>query len=261
VQVGLDAPRRVLLPDRPDVRRLLAALTLGRPAPPTTAALAEVLVALERADLLLDADETAGVPAAVLARHGSAGVDAVRRRAAARVLVDGPAGSREQAHRLLSGAGLCVVDADPTVVLLVAERELVRERTDPWLREGVTHLCVETHDGGITLGPLVVPGVTACLRCVDAHAQEGDPRRPVVVDQLARRTGSAPLDELTATLALAWAVRDLVLHAEGERPATWSATVDLDTAGSSCVPAPRAWPRHPHCGCAWDAWPARLASA
>ena len=36
--------------------------------------------------------------------------------------------------------------------------------------------------------------------------------------------------------------------AEGDRPATWSATLTL---GADLALPRRDWPRHPHCGCSW----------
>ena len=112
---------------------------------------------------------------------------------------------------------------------------------------GQPHLPVVTHEGGARIGPFVVPGVTACLRCVDAHLDEGDGRRGLVLRQL---TGTpAPVDPATRAAAAALAARDVVAYVDGDRPATWSATTLVG-------PAPglehRAWLRHPHCGCCWD---------
>ncbi len=97
-------------------------------------------------------------------------------------------------------------------------------------------------------GPFVVPGVTACVRCLDAHRSEHDPRRATVLEQCAR-DGEDAGDPALAALGLAAAVADVVGFVDGDRPATWSATVDLGAA----QPVVRPWPRHPHCGCAWDA--------
>ena len=108
---------------------------------------------------------------------------------------------------------------------------------------------VGAHPRGYRVGPFVEPGVTACLRCVDAHLGERDPRRGVVVEQLAGRT-AAPDDLALEALAVTWAVRDALRYLAGADPSTWSATVDLDL---ELDPLRQAWTRHPHCGCAWDA--------
>ena len=82
--------------------------------------------------------------------------------------------------------------------------------------------------GSRRIGPFVEPGRTACLRCVDAHEAEVDPRLPFLVEQAAMATdGGEPVDPVLDRLALAWAVRDLCRYLEGDEPSTWSATVDL----------------------------------
>jgi hypothetical protein len=95
-----------------------------------------------------------------------------------------------------------------------------------------------------------VPDRTACVRCVDAHRGELDPRRPLVVEQVADLPPlTAPrLDPALRLLALAWAVRDLAQAAQGLRPASWSATVRFEPD----QPRVTAYARHPHCGCTWS---------
>ena len=63
---------------------------------------------------------------------------------------------------------------------------------------------------------------------------------PVLVLDLLRRLTTLLL------LALAWAARDLGRWVEGDRPTTWSASVELGE-----VPRVQSWRRHPRCGCAW----------
>jgi hypothetical protein len=159
-------------------------------------------------------------------------------------------------RRLLRGAGLGLAGPNdlPTAWLVVTPAEPVRAEIDPLVREAAPHLLVVC-GAAARVGPFVVTGQTACLRCVDAHLAEPDPRRPLVVEQAARTaadTDDAPVDPTLEVLALAHAVRDLARYAEGDRPASWSATIDIDHAAPAVR---REWKRHPHCGCAWDvAW-------
>ncbi|MCY7394806.1 MAG: hypothetical protein LH468_01430, partial [Nocardioides sp.] len=168
--------------------------------------------------------------------------------------LDAPAGVQADLARLVRLAGLTPAPgvAEATVVLLVSDGQPSRARLDGWVRDGLPHLCVRAHDGVLTLGPYVVPGVTACLRCVDAHLGESDPRRPVIVEQLAAASAHEPVDDQLRALALAWAVQDLATAAEGHRPSSWSATVEI---GPDLATTRRVWTRHPHCGCVWDQWP------
>ncbi|GAW49564.1 MULTISPECIES: hypothetical protein [unclassified Nocardioides] len=234
LQVGVDPPWRLVVPDEPDVRRLLDDLSGGRPADPETASGHRVLRALLAADMLVDPalrSETA------------------RRRAAAPVSVEAAGQEAGDAVRLLRAAGCPVVSPhEATVALLVAEGEPRRDLVDAHLRDGRAHLPVAATPRGFVLGPFVVPGATACVRCVDAHHGTHDPRRAVVVEQLAG-LGAGPRDPALAAIATAWAVRDVLAYVDGDQPSTWSATVGL---GPDLEPARRAWARHPHCGCAWD---------
>jgi hypothetical protein len=109
----------------------------------------------------------------------------------------------------------------------------------------------------VELGPFVAPGQTACLRCVDAHRGETDPRRALVLEQYAAAGPRAdgvpePVDEPVFTAALAWAVRDCLSYVDGLEPTTWSRTV---TFGPGMAQTAREWARHPHCGCAWSEVP------
>ncbi|MDN4174915.1 hypothetical protein QWY28_18275 [Nocardioides sp. SOB77] len=247
LQVGLDLPRRVVLPDSPEVRRVLAALEQGRPPEPDAVG-RRVLAALEAAGLLVDPHpRPTATTRAARARHGD---DADRRlaaRAGATVSLDAPPGWADQATALLAAAGLTTTRSGPgTVHLAIAGGVLARDRVDPCLRSGVPHLVLAGQDGGLVVGPFVVPGVTGCLRCDDARRGESDPRRPVVLEQLARVPAPAP-DPVCQALALAWAVRDVVAWVEGDRPSTWGAAYELGGATPVRVPVDR----HPHCGCAW----------
>jgi bacteriocin biosynthesis cyclodehydratase domain-containing protein len=180
-----------------------------------------------------------------------------RRRSATRVAVLGHLDP--DPAPLLVGSGLtrCVGSGgEADVVLVLSRGEIERERLDDLLRRRVPHLLVRTVDGGAVVGPFVEPGRTACLRCIDAHLSLGDPdhlpvlTRYVTASQRPRGDGSEEVAEpVLGNLAIAWAVRDLLAHVDGERPTTWSRTVRLGPAPSRQVQT--AWSRHPECGCCW----------
>jgi bacteriocin biosynthesis cyclodehydratase domain-containing protein len=121
----------------------------------------------------------------------------------------------------------------------------------------VPHLVVRLVDGGALLGPFVVPGETACLRCIDAHESVRDPDHVAVTTRYAQASGSPrgdgvpDLDPALASIALAWAVRDVTAHLDGHEPSTWSRTLHLRPDPTRREE--QAWPRHPHCGCSWAA--------
>jgi bacteriocin biosynthesis cyclodehydratase domain-containing protein len=241
VQIGLDPRRAVVLAATDAVRRTLAVLAVAGPSDQADPA---VLAGLARLGLLV---EHAGTP----------------RPTSGRVAVLGFGSSpMPDPADLLRAAGLDPGgaqdhDRDADVGLLVGAGEPDRDLLDPWVRDGLPHLVVRVTEGVAVVGPFVAPGHTACLRCVDAHHTDADPRWPLLVAQQAAQTARArpdgvpePVDPVLAGLALAWAVRDLASHAEGRRPATWSATLRLppDLADGESV----TWLRHPECGCSWN---------
>lgn len=243
VQVGLDPPQRVILTADPDTLALLDALGGGMVADLRSpdlpeAAWARVVRRLRDADLLLEegASQRCGGTVAIIDRP----IDDGR-----------TAGGLAE---VLSGVGIPVVTPQqtPDIVVVCADGPLPRAAVDPWVADGTPHLVIggTGAPGSWRIGPLVEPGVTACLRCVDAAEATDDPRRPLVVAQLAR-LAPAPLSPLTRSLGLAWAARDLTAFLSGDRASTWSASVDVHAP----VPRPRRWPRHPECGCCWDELP------
>ena len=242
LQLGVDPPRMVVLPDRPEVRSLVEDLARGHGCGRLSE---EGLRALTR------------IVGAGLARP--VGYERTRRRrlAGAPVAVVASSETGAALTPLLNAVGLVPATAgDRVAALVVAAAEVSRSSLDPLLREGLPHLVVTGAPGELTVGPFVVPGLTACLRCVDAHRGEDDPRRALVVEQVASQP---PLVEdrhnaALRSIALGWAVQDLVRFLEGGRPSTWSATVRI---AADLAPTPHPWLRHPHCGCSWgDSLPA-----
>lgn len=222
LQVGLDKPHRAVLTDTLDVRRLLTDLVAGRATMPESLPARRAMLALLEADLVRPAAHEEPLP---------------------RVGLDGPPALVAVAAAMLGPAS----SAPPEIVVMLSDGPLARMRVDPLLRAGTPYLVVESSPDDWTVGPLVVPGVTACLRCLDAACAETDPRRGLVVDQLA--DVPVPRDRLLESLAVAWAIRDALTHVAGRRPSTWSASVTLTRDQE---PVRRPWLRHPDCGCAWD---------
>ncbi|PWN04407.1 hypothetical protein DJ010_01840 [Nocardioides silvaticus] len=254
LQVGLRPPLAVRLPDAPEVRDLLSGLRDGSAAADLSPVAAASLHRLAAADLLVPLGSDA-TPAALVAeaQFGADGPPRVANRSAHPVGVRAEPPSEGLVEELLGLAGLVVDDTRPAVWLVVTAGPVTRESIDPLVRAGAPHLLVSGDAGGRRVGPFVEPGRTACLRCVDAHEAESDPRRPFLVEQAARAAALGeridPVDPVLDRLALSWAVRDLCRYLEGDEPSTWSATVDI---GPTDGPLAARWLRHPHCGCAWD---------
>lgn len=261
LQIGI-GPTAVRLADTPAVRNALAALDPDVPCPRgDTSALigagAEVVAALQAGGHL----DRAG-PSPVDRAQSTVGVLAT------------DANSRDRLTSLLAAAGLSEDSTDPDVWLVVTSGPTRRGLVDDLVRSSCPHLIVQGVDGGRLVGPFVVPGRTACLRCVDAHHSNRDPRHPLLIEQAAVAALRSPwvTDPITDLTALSWAVRDIAAYVVGARPLTWSTTLRLDAPSPGPWPAPdrhrrgdedaggeersagvlHTWHRHPYCGCAWD---------
>ncbi|HYG93426.1 MAG TPA: hypothetical protein VD859_07515 [Nocardioides sp.] len=252
LQVGLTPPHAVRLRDVEPVRDLLAELRAGLVPAGLHEEADRALAALVDAGLAVPCDGRPDTPGLRVAQ-AQFGADGARRlacRSAHGVGVRADGATREVATELLTAAGLRVDDATPAVWLVASPGPLAREGLDDLQRSGVPHVVVAGELGSRRVGPFVEPGRTACLRCVDAHEAESDPRRPFLVEQAARASGpTEPHDPVLDRLALAWATRDVLRYLEGDEPSTWSATVDI---GPVAPPTVTRWLRHHHCGCAWD---------
>ncbi|MEJ7831504.1 MAG: hypothetical protein WKF79_01190 [Nocardioides sp.] len=250
LQIGVDPPHRMILPDQPCVRRMLAELEAGRQPVVSEPDAVRWLVRLVDAGLVVDVEPGGSA----VAQFGGDARRRVAARAHARIGVMGSVTLGRAARTALGMAGLVPTEPGPDsdVVLVAAGGEPVRGLLDNLVRDGVPHLVLTASAASIRLGPFVAPGRTACLRCVDAHLAEPDPRRPLVIEQVARaieENNDEPHDPLLLALALAWAARDLTRYVEGDEPSTWSSTVDI---GAREAPHCQVWSRHPHCGCSWD---------
>jgi bacteriocin biosynthesis cyclodehydratase domain-containing protein len=98
------------------------------------------------------------------------------------------------------------------------------------------------------IGPLVVPGRTACLHCVDHHRTDRDPDWPTLLAQLldsVPRPAPAVLAATAAALAVTQTCTFLAT--------TTAATVDgqLVTRHAEVEVRRRTLPPHPRCGCSW----------
>lgn len=143
-----------------------------------------------------------------------------------------------------------VTSATDLVVLsdfLVADPHVVHE-----LHEArVPHLPVRVRDGTGLIGPLVIPGVSSCLRCADLHRSDRDADWPAVAAQLRGVVGNADRPTVLATAALALnqvqRVIDNLESPAAEPPPTLNTTLEFDVdAGTTTV---RRWSHHPRCEC------------
>ncbi|WP_337061894.1 hypothetical protein [Kineococcus sp. G2] len=154
------------------------------------------------------------------------------RRVAQRLLGRGPAGAGEP-----GGADL---------VVLVDHHAADAVAADGLVAEGVPHLSVVLRDTDALVGPLVLPGTTPCLRCLDLHRTDADPGWPGVRDRFTRADAVAE-ETATASALAGLAALQVLTHLDGGRPAALGATLELLLPEG--VVQQRRWAPHPQCGC------------
>lgn len=131
---------------------------------------------------------------------------------------------------------------EPTPGLLVVDHVVAPAEHLGWLRADRPHLAIVFGERSATVGPLVLPGVTACLRCRDLQRRDADPAWPTIATQLLGRPAAAVADPLLRSEALALGIAAL---RRGRGPGA-DAAVRLDLDGGR-VELPL-FP-HPDCGC------------
>ena len=145
----------------------------------------------------------------------------------------------------------------PDVVVLVVEEGVGVLRTARLVAEGVPHLVVTVTAWGAVVGPFVLPGQTACVRCVELQVEslgdlaDDDALHPAGLGASAA-LGAAPggrLPQSSAVAATAGALvaAEVVAYLDGRRPATAGASIDVETLDA--MPRLRGWSVHPRCGC------------
>ena len=113
------------------------------------------------------------------------------------------------------------------------------------------HLGVTVQETGVDVGPLVVPGLTPCLECLDRHLADGNSTWYSAADALRRQqVEAAPAGEETAgaVLAAGAAAGQVLAFLDAVvQPSTWSAVLVLRSADG--YPGLKKLTFHPDCGC------------
>ena len=138
----------------------------------------------------------------------------------------------------------------PDLVVLASGRDDVRDRARRLVLDGTAHLLVEVREATGVVGPLVLPGRSPCLRCLDLTRSDLDPAWPTLAQQLpAAGEGDVGCDGPLALAVVAQAVMQALAVVDGTSvPATLGGTLEM--ALPDWRWRRRSWPLHPACGCA-----------
>ena len=137
----------------------------------------------------------------------------------------------------------------PDLVILVGRQP--GELTMQLARDRVPHLAVMAGEAIGIVGPLVVPGQTACLRCLDYVRAGNDPAWPLILAQIGRRRPEPPAcDAVLAATVAAQAAAQAMTAIEQAPIASPAANGTLELVLPDWRWRRRTWPRHPACPCA-----------
>jgi hypothetical protein len=166
---------------------------------------------------------------------------------------DGPTiGLARTVTSLLTGAGVAIgPDADLVVILSGTEPD--RAALADAVRCRVTHLVVVLDGDAVRVGPLVVPGQTPCIGCMDLQRATWDPGWLALVPQFGRTLppGAAPEVSVHAGLAQHVAAAEVVATClEFAESAEHGRAVQVRTVGPDRrVRADGHAAFHPRCAC------------
>jgi bacteriocin biosynthesis cyclodehydratase domain-containing protein len=135
----------------------------------------------------------------------------------------------------------------PDLVILTPVRPLDRVLVNELIALGIPHLLVAAFEGHGCVGPLVLPGQTACLHCLDLARRDRDPAWPIVTARLGGYPpGEIACDAVLASLVAAAATGHALAHLEGREAVVTNGTMDVfpDWHWER-----RSWVMHPQCRC------------
>ncbi|MBE7187972.1 MAG: thiamine biosynthesis protein ThiF, partial [Jatrophihabitans endophyticus] len=140
------------------------------------------------------------------------------------------------------------LDERPDLTLLVLDGPYDEDRRAGLHADGAAHLCLTAGPDGGVVGPLVLPGLTSCLRCADLHRADRDAAWPLLAAQLRvpRRYGTSS-EVACAAVISGTATAQALAYLDGDDPACLDGTIEFHPPDWRL--RRRTWVPHPACGC------------
>ncbi len=180
------------------------------------------------------------------------------RRPRLRVALHGDSGSRPLARAIghaLTDLGIRSLESpDPDLLLVVSCGEPARAVFDQAQLHRISHLPVVIDEERVRIGPVVIPGLTPCLTCLDLNRTDWDRAWPALLAQLGRSPWTIP-PSLPTPLAYSAAAEvgvEVLALASGSRPRTAGQVLAVGPSHDARV----TWPVAFHHGCACALLPA-----
>ncbi|MBX9472875.1 hypothetical protein [Microcella sp.] len=238
LQLGVDPRLAVLDEVTEGDARLIDALTAGISRAGLSTLAAQAGVPPSRVDEVLRAVDPALERGGERVRAASRAPLAIVGHGDSAARVAGVLG--EAGHPVAVGASITRVGGRrPAAAVLVSSHVVNPIEHQRWLRRDIAHLPIVFGEVALTVGPLVVPGVTACLTCIERQRAARDDAWSAVAAQLWGRT--APTETLARATEAAIETRRLLLRAADG----WAVRLDVDTGERS----EQVWLPSELCGC------------
>jgi bacteriocin biosynthesis cyclodehydratase domain-containing protein len=118
-----------------------------------------------------------------------------------------------------------------------------------WLRRDIPHVPVVFGDDSVLMGPLVEPGNSPCLYCLEHYRRDADASWSAIASQLWGRRAASETALVSAEVAARVARIVLVRARSGRRPVRSMVGRSFRLAVDSGEVTRRDWMPHPDCGC------------
>ena len=195
--------------------------------------------------------------ASFAARDSDGGARLLGRRSATAVQVRGRGVLADLIADLLTRSGLAAAACDgewrrdgraPDLVVLVGYPQ--PEDVAELQRRRLAHLAVCVREAIGVVGPLVRPGRSACLRCLDLARADRDPAWPLILAQLPPgRMDVTAGDAVLAAAVAAQGAAQAVAFADRSELVAATTNGTLELALPDWQWRRRTWPPHPACTC------------
>jgi hypothetical protein len=154
--------------------------------------------------------------------------------------------ARERSERHDGGSGACL--PAPGLVILVGRAPA--DRAEQLARDKVPHLAAVAAEAIGVVGPLVVPGRTACLRCLDYIRAGNDQAWPLILAQIdSRRPEPQACDAFLAATVAAQTAGQALAAIDTAPIATATANGTLELVLPDWRWRRRTWSPQPACPC------------
>lgn len=136
----------------------------------------------------------------------------------------------------------------PDLTVLAVDTPVGENRRAALHAARAAHLVVSVGVDYGVVGPLVLPGLTSCLRCADLHRRDRDPAWAALAVQLSttRRYGPSS-DVAVATMVVGAAAIQALTFLDGGEPACIDGTLEIRLPDWRL--RRRSWGAHPDCDC------------